>query len=95
MMCNILSHQYKLVLTDPSGFVRVECFKNKTPNCATKTEDDVISSNISHTGFSLGLKIDRKNGEGNWKCLHGSEVANVNISLSKGRVFVYLQLISI
>lgn len=80
---------------DPSSLVRVECFNNKTPKCATKKEDDMIFNNISHNGFSIVLKTNRQNGEGDWRCLHGSDVANVNISLSKGKAYVCFKLSSI
>lgn len=86
LKCKVLRLDYKLVLMDAFNIIRVECFKNRTPFCATSREDDMFFVNLTD-GFSLVLQTDKKNGDGNWQCIHGHNEDHVNISSSKGTIY--------
>ncbi|CAC5400875.1 unnamed protein product [Mytilus coruscus] len=82
--CNVLNLENEILLEDAFARRRGRCFKHKTISCVTSDQGDMIFQEFSDSGFSLVLKTVKGKADGNWKCVHGLQEANVDIVLSKG-----------
>lgn len=78
----------EILLVDAFARRRASCFKHKTLSCVTSDQRDMIFHNFSDSGFSLVLKTVKGKADGNWKCVHGLQEANVDIVLLKGIYFI-------
>ncbi|XP_052062003.1 uncharacterized protein LOC127702043 [Mytilus californianus] len=72
---------------DSSDRNRAKCFIYDSPKCTAREHDDIILEKSYENSFTLVLQTAKKNVEGDWKCFHGSDKANVNIHLMKGTIY--------
>lgn len=89
LKCQVLSHvgiESEIKLMDSNDQTRVNCSINGSSYCVAKEEGDIVFEEVSNSEFELVLKTTKKNVNGDWKCFHGGEKANIHIDVSKGKL---------